>query len=292
MAVQRFLTCWILILALTAFSAAAGEPIHVLVANDDGIDSPGLEAIAAIIAADPDYRVTVVAPARQQSVTGHGLVTRNEVKVVSHDRVAGCVSWSVDATPATVARVALTALLSEDMPDLVVSGINRGENDGLGAWTSGTVAVAREAAYAGIPSVAVSLQLNWSDPQPDFAVAASWAKPVIDAVRDDGLPPGVYLNVNVPVDPATIRGFRVTRMGLDRSDEARYVLSRADSDGTRWYISRWKPPRTTTPGGDTHALADGWVTIVPLGLDQTAEDTFPLLQQFVLRAPSVTDANP
>jgi 5'-nucleotidase len=271
-------------LAMVAY-ASAGEPIHVLVSNDDGVDSPGLEAIAAVIAADPAYRVTVVAPAQQQSVSGHGLITRSEVKVVEHATVAGCTAWSVDATPATVARIALTALLEEDPPDLVVSGINRGENDGLGAWTSGTVAVAREGAYAGIPSLAVSLQLDWSDPQPDFAAAAQWAKPVIDAVRDNGLPPGVYLNVNVPIDTTAVRGFRIARMGLDLSEEARYVLARADSDGTRWYSSRWKPPKEMTPGCDSHALAGGWVTIAPLGLDQTAEVAFPLLQQLTLPAP-------
>jgi len=281
----RFIFCLTLTFTLISLSAFAGEPIHVLVSNDDGIDAPGIEAIAAVIAADPAYRVTVVAPARQQSVSGHGLITRSEIKVVEHAEVAGCTAWSVDATPATVARVALTALLVEDFPDLVISGINRGENDGLGAWTSGTVAVAREGALAGIPSIAVSLQLDWSDPQPDFEAAARWAKPVVDAVRDNGLPPGVYLNLNVPIDTEAIKGFRIARMGLDLSEEARYVMARADSDGTRWYTSRWKPPLETTPGGDSHALANGWVTISPLDLDQTGEGAFPLLQQLEFKAP-------
>ena len=284
---QRFLTCLALIVFLVTIPALAGEPIHVLVSNDDGIDSPGLEAIVAEIAADPAYRVTLVAPAQQQSVSGHGLITRSEIEVVEHAEIAGCTAWSVDATPATVARVALTALLVDDFPDLVVSGINRGENDGLGAWTSGTVAVAREGAYADIPAVAVSLQLDWSDPQPDFGGAARFAKPVIDAVRDNGLPPGVYLNLNVPIDTGAIRGYRVARMGLDLSEEARYVMARTDSDGTRWYVSRWKPPISTTPGGDSHALANGWVTISPLGLDQTADGAFPLLQQFEFEVPAV-----
>lgn len=279
---RHFLIYLPLVIVMLAFPAAADEPVHVLIGNDDGIDSPGLEAIAAAIAADPAYRVTVVAPAEQQSVSGHGLITRNEIKVLQHSEIAGSTAWSVDGTPATVARVALTALLADDPPDLVVSGINRGENDGLGAWTSGTVAVAREGAYAGIPAVAVSLQLDWSDPQPDFATAAKWGKIVIDAVRDNGLPPGVYLNVNVPVDTEDIRGFQVARMGLDRSEEARYVLSRADSDGTRWYLSRWKPPKEMAPGGDSYALSRGWVTIAPLSLDQTAERAFPLLLQYGL----------
>lgn len=273
------------VLMMAVVQSTAGEPVHVMVSNDDGIDSPGLEAIAAILAGDPAYRVTVVAPKHQQSVSGHGLVTRTEIEVVEYAPVAGCPSWSVDATPATVARVGLTALLVDDLPDLIVSGINRGENDGLGAWTSGTVAVAREGALAGIPAVAVSLQLDWSNPMPDFEAAARWAKPVIDAVRDGGLPAGVHLNVNVPMAAADIRGYRVTRMGLDLSEEARYVLAQADSDGTRWYSSTWKPPRETEPGGDSHALNGGWVTIAPLDLDQTAESVFPLLQQFQLSPP-------
>lgn len=277
---------WILGTAITP--AFAGEPIHVLVANDDGIDSPGLVAIAAVLVADPGYRVTVIAPKTQQSVSGHALITRREVEVTEHQPIAGATAWVVDATPATVARVALTALLVDDPPDLVVSGINRGENDGLGAWTSGTVAVAREGAYAGIPAIAVSLQLNWSDPQPDYDSAARWAKPIIDAVRNEGLPSGVYLNVNVPVNPDAIRGYRVARMGLDESEEARYVLARTDSNGTRWYVSRWKPPNETEAGTDTHALGLGWVTIVPLGLDQTAEIAFPMLQQLPLEPPPIT----
>ena len=289
---RHSLICLTTTLILVSLSAFAGEPIHDLISNDDGVDSPGIEAIAAVIAADPAYRVTVVAPAQQQSVSGHGLITRSEIEGTEHAEVANCTTWSVDATPATVARVALTALLLDDSPDMVVSGINRGENDGLGAWTSGTGAVAREGAYAGIPSVAVSLQLDWSDPQPDFEGAARWAKPVIDAVRDNGLPPGVYLNLNVPIDTRAIRGYRLARMGLDRSEEARYVMARADSDGTRWYVSRWKPPQTTTPGGDSHALANGWVTISPLGLDQTADGAFQLLQQFQLEVPAVQEPAP
>ena len=284
---RRMRSAIIIFLLALAAPVAAGEPAHVLICNDDGVDAPGIAAIAASLAADPAYRVTVVAPAEQQSVTGHGLVTRREVAAKTHPPIAGSPAWAVDGTPATAARIAITALLAEDPPDLVVSGINRGENDGLGAWTSGTVAVAREAAYYGIPAVAVSLQLNWADPQPDFEGAALWAKPVVDAVRDEGLPTGVYLNVNVPIDTSAVRGYRVERMGLDRSAEARYVLVREDEDGTRWYESRWKPPRETEPGRDSHALAGGWVTIVPLGLDQTAENALLLLEQFQLPQPPV-----
>ncbi|MCU0232991.1 MAG: 5'/3'-nucleotidase SurE [Thermoanaerobaculales bacterium] len=285
---QRTLSALTIVVALLlAFGlpVGAGDPVHVMLANDDGIDAPGLAAMAAALAADPAYRVTVVAPKHQQSVSGHALVTRSEVEVTAHEAVAGCPAWSVAGTPATVALVGLTALLVDDPPQLVVSGINSGENDGLGAWTSGTVAVAREGAFAGIPAVAVSLQLDWSDPRPDFAAAARWAKPVIDAVREHGLPPATYLNVSIPRDPSAIRGYRVARMGLDPSEVARYVAVRVDDDGTRWYSSLWKPPAAVTPGGDTHAMAGGWVTLVPLGLDLTVDSAIPFLLQLGIPSP-------
>ncbi len=236
----------VMVFAMVVGSAVAEEsvkPYHVMVANDDGIDAPGIAAIVAVLAADPSYRVTVVAPAEQQSVTSHSHVTRREVPVRSHAPMVGAQAWSVGATPASVVRIGLTALLADDMPDLVVSGINRGENNGLGAWTSGTVGAARESILVGVPSIALSLQLDWDDPQPDFETAARWCKPVIDAVRRDGLPAGVLLNVNVPRDTQTIKGYRLARMGLTRPAVARFDPVRAE-DGTTWYLSRWRPAPT------------------------------------------------
>ncbi len=252
-------------------------PYHVMVTNDDGIDAPGITAIVAVLAADPSYRVTVVAPAEQQSVTSHSHVTRREVPVRPRAPMAGTPAWSVGGTPASVVRIGLTALLADDMPDLVVSGINRGENNGLGAWTSGTVGAAREAILVGVSSIALSLQLDWDDPQPDFKTAARWCKPILDAVRKDGLPDGVFLNVNVPRDTLAIKGYRLARMGLTPPAVARFDLVR-EEDGTTWYRSRWRPAPTAEAGTDTRAMLDGWVAIAPLGLDQTDFVSFPMIQ--------------
>ncbi len=275
--------CTLLLVVLVLPPAVAAgpdeEPLHVLVVNDDGVDAPGIAALAAALAADPGYRVTVAAPAEQQSVTGHGLVTRREVEVRAHEPLAGCPTWSVSATPASVTRLALTALLAQDPPGLVVSGVNRGENEGLSAWTSGTVAAAREAVLHGLPAVALSLQLEWRDPQPDFAAASRWAKPLIDHVRDHGLPPGVLLNVNIPRTDLAIRGYRLCRMGPEPSAVNHYELVRVDDDGARWYTSLWAPPIEGEEGTDVAALREGFVTVVPLGLDQTAYRAIPALQE-------------
>jgi len=277
----------VIVLAGLVHGAGAGDRFHIMVVNDDGIDAPGIAALIEVLVVDPSYRVTVVAPAEQQSVVGHAHVTRREVPVRQHTPISGAPAWSVGATPASVVRIGLTALLADDLPDLVVSGINRGENDGLGAWTSGTVAAAREAVLVGVPGVAFSLQLDWDDPKPDFAGAARWSKPILDAVRDSGLPEGVYLSVNVPRDVESIRGYRLTSMGLAPPALARFDEVRQEA-GARWYRSRWRPPLTTAPGSDSRALNEGWVAIVPLGLDQTSYQGLPLVQPLQLNPPLAT----
>ena len=282
---------WVLLVVGVAISMAAAaedpaRPYHVMVANDDGVDAPGLEALVRVLVEDPGYRVTVVAPAEQQSVTSHSQVTRREVALYAHPPLAGAPTWAVDGTPATTVMLGLTAVLADDPPDLVVSGINRGENDGLSAWTSGTVAAAREAVMNGVPGVALSLQLDWDEPQPDFSGAARWCKPVLDAVRRHGVPVGCYLNVNVPRDIAGIRGFRLARMGLTPPAVSRFEEVRAEP-GVRWFASRWRPPAAANSGSDTAALLDGWVTIVPLGLDQTSYQEIPVLEALEPAAPSL-----
>jgi 5'-nucleotidase len=275
-------------------SAAADRAFHVMVANDDGITAAGLEALVAVLAADPAYRVTVVAPTVQHSGSGHALVIRGEIAVHRQPPIHGVTAWAVEATPATTVRIGIGTMLAEDPPDLVVSGINRGENVGRAPWYSGTVGAAREAVIAGVPAVAFSLALDWSDPRPDWPAAARWAKPVVDAIRRHGLPEQTLLNVNIPRDPSAARGYRLARMGLAPDAVSRYDVVRRDGD-TLWVKSVWSPPVESLRGTDTVALADGWVTLVPLGLDQTDLGALAALQDLELACdapPTAVDATP
>ena len=269
----------VLLLALFLVTGCAAETVaeaayHVMLVNDDGIASPGLAAVAEVLAADPAYRVTVVAPAEQQSGVGHALVIRRESAVAPHPEIGGAPAWSVDATPASVTAVALTAVLADDLPDLVVSGINRGENLGRAAWYSGTVAAAREAVLRGVPAVALSLELDWQDPRPDWKTAAALAKPIVDTVRREGLPPDILLNVNFPRDTAAARGTRLAGLELAPDAVSRYEVDRVEGE-VRYLTSRWAPPPATARGSDVAAIADGFVPITPLGLDQTAFTALP-----------------
>ena len=249
--------------------AVAEEPaFHLMISNDDGVDAPGIKALITILAEDPAYRITVVAPLTQQSAKAHALVIHGEVEVRKHEKIGGCTTFSVAATPASTVRLGLGSLLIDDPPDLVLSGINRGENVGRVSWYSGTVGGAREAVLFGTPAIAISLQLDWEAPDPDWENAAKWAKFVVDAVRQQPLPEGVYLNVNIPRVPSEAHGVRMAKMGLEPDQLNQYKKVR-EEDGVSYYKSAWYPPIDFRAGTDNKALSEQWVTAVPLGIDAT-----------------------
>lgn len=265
--------------------AVAGGPCHVLVTNDDGIDSAGLAAVVEVLSEDPQCRVTVVAPAGQQSGRGSAVVLGDEISVRRHPAIAGAAAWAVDATPATTVQLGLLVILADDPPSLVVSGINLGDNVGRSSWYSGTVGAAREAALAGVPAIACSLEVGVDRPLPDFRGAAAWLDGLVDAVRAVGLPEGVYLNANIPRATDAIRGYRWARMGLEPPQLLRFDEVGA-GDGVRRYRSRWRGPVAGAPGSDVRALAEGWVAVVPLGLDHTDYPALAAVQEIEPRPPA------
>jgi 5'-nucleotidase len=248
------------------------------VANDDGYQAPGLLALV-------DSLVTignlfVAAPLEQQSGTGHGISFRDPIRVVELGNQYGIEWQAIDATPATVVRMALSTLM-DSLPDLVVSGVNTGDNVGVSAWISGTVAAAREGALHGIPAIAASVGVGNMQ---DYAVAAGYVKRLIVQLQAQGqLEPGLLLNVNVPAGgESVIQGVRVVgmslMMGAEQYDE------RYSPRGVHYFWDQWSPPPddslTTT---DLHAFARGYVTITPLKLDQTDGERLPALRTLLER---------
>jgi len=265
-----------LALVLIAAAAAAADPArpHVLVTNDDGIDAPGIAAL--VDALKGDYRVTVSAPFDDQSGTGHGITYRVPVLVEERPSADGVRRFAVHAQPATCVRIAVTALCAQDPPVLVLSGINRGDNAGRATWVSGTLGGAREGALAGLPAVAFSAVVTHGQ-DPDWAGAGRWARGVLDRLRAAGLPvAGSLVKVEIPFPRATARGVAVTGVGLAPDREDRYE-EKAGPNGERLFVSRYTGPATDAAGTDVRALADGWVTVTPLSLDQTDYRALPAL---------------
>ena len=244
----------------------------VLVTNDDGIQSPGLHAVAEALA--PWAEVHIVAPARQWTGAGRcmfsdlsGQITRHTVPVAG----AHVPAYAVDGTPAQTVLVALYQLLPQ-RPALVVSGINAGENVGSGVTISGTVGAALEAAASGVPALAVSLEADYEHhnahaPALDFSVAAHFAARFARAVLARGLPPGVdILKIDVPADATPTTPWRVTRVS-----RRRYYQVVPSAEGVPGY-RRWPhPEQVFEPDSDAYTLQVlRQVAVAPLSLDLTA----------------------
>lgn len=179
--------------ALVAAPAAAAAPLHVLVTNDDGVRAAGIDTLVEALHAEPDVRVSIVAPAANQSGTG-GRTTPDPLAAAPARTRSGRDAIAVDGTPADSVRYALDTVLVGDLPDLVLSGINEGPNLGPVSSLSGTVGAARAAARRGLPALASSQGLA-TPMRYDDGVAAT-----IGWLREhrDALAPGTLQNLNIP----------------------------------------------------------------------------------------------
>ena len=241
----------------------------ILLANDDGIDAPGLRALAAAL--DGLGEIVVVAPIAEQSAVGHSITVRDPVRAhrwPAEAFPAASLAFAVTGTPADCVKLAIHRLVPR-RPALVVSGINNGPNTAVNVIYSGTVSAATEAAILGIDSIAVS-QDAWG--QTDFAESGRWARRVAEQVLARGLPPGVLLNVNIPYDPdGGIQGVRVTRQARARWEEV--FDERLDPQKQPYYwLTGTFTPLDDRPDTDLAAIADGYVSVTPIHYDLTALD--------------------
>lgn len=254
--------------------ALSQNPPHILLTNDDGIDAPGLLAMHKALS--QVGRVTVAAPSTNQSAAGHGLTTgRNPIFVTTWTDGGGSVWHSITARPATCVSLALENLLS-DRPDIVVSGSNQGANLGLVTYYSGTVGAAREAAFKGIPSIAVSVQ---DGSQMDFEAAAEFTAHLVEKYLKEKLPPQTFINVNYPALPKDqVKG--VTIRSLSLAPPHNVYVKRTMPDGQDYFWPGYRPLVSGEPDTDLSTLLEGYITITPLRLDTTEDELIPLLQDW------------
>jgi 5'-nucleotidase len=241
---------------------------HILVTNDDGVFAPGLFALVEEMR--KLGRVTVFAPDRNWSGGGHVKTLDRALRVKEVRLADGTQAFASDGAPSDCVALATLGYFKEPI-DLVVSGINAGANLGHDVTYSGTVTAAMEAVIAGVPGVAVSLEvMDNVMGDMDYRAASHAAAKVVRQVIENGLSHEILLNVNVPSLPADkIRGITLTRQGLrvyhSRLDE------RADPRGKPYYwIGGDAPTGVPERGTDVGALAEGFVSVTPLQLDLTA----------------------
>ncbi len=236
---------------------------HVLISNDDGIDAPGIYALA--LEMKKIARVTIVAPDRQQSAVGHAITMNYPLRAIPFRKNGEFFGYAVDGTPADAVKLGVRFLLKEK-PDLLMSGINHGSNTAINILYSGTVSAATEGTVLGIPSIAVSLTTH---DQADFSYAAKFAARLASRVVEEGLPQGTLLNVNVPAVPEDrIGGVRVTRQGSS-SWEDTFDVRRDPAGREYFWLTGSMAVRDTDPETDQIAVRENWISITPIHYELT-----------------------
>ena len=235
---------------------------HVLISNDDGISAPGLCALEETIGSMPGFRVTVVAPHDQQSASSHALTLTSPLRILP----AGKNRYAVTGTPTDSVLVAIEKILKDDLPDIVLSGINHGPNMGEDVIYSGTVAAAMEGTMFGIPSYALSLA-KWHPT--DFSGAAAYLRLNLERILSFPLRRGSLLNINLPEGPLeNIKGTRVTKLGNRVYQNV--ITDKVDPHGKPYFwIGGQGPTWSRNEGSDYCATEEGYVSLTPLMVDLT-----------------------
>ncbi|RDV14223.1 5'/3'-nucleotidase SurE [Pontibacter diazotrophicus] len=232
--------------------------MRILIANDDGIYSPGILALAE--AASQFGEVRIVAPDVEQSSMGHA-ITASRPLTYRRTPIADFEAYRVNGTPADC--VALGLFHWDQKVDVVLSGINLGTNLGNSAWHSGTLAAAKQAVLFGCRGIAFSTPVTRDEP--DFSTIKPFVKKSLELLlpeKDLSL-----LNVNIPVDA---KGIRWTRQSLRHYDGK--VVPGTDPMGREHYWFTVKPVEETEEGTDRWTVDQGYVSVTPLRLDLTNEE--------------------
>lgn len=232
--------------------------MNILLSNDDGFSAPGIQCLRSMLSTS--HHVITVAPDRERSGASNSLTLENPLRLQSQ----GTDFYSLNGTPTDCVHLALTGLYT-DPPDIVISGINAGENLGDDVLYSGTVAAAMEGRYLGYPAIAVSIASH--RPQ-HFASAAKAVQELLPKIPD--YPEGnMILNINVPDLPwEQIKGFQVTRLG--QRHRAEPVIRTTDPRGREiFWIGPPGKEQDAGEGTDFYAVRNGYVSITPLHSDLT-----------------------
>jgi len=239
-------------------------PRHILITNDDGIDSDALPPLSEALSKLGD--VDVIVPERNWSGASHSITLFRPLRVRATKLRNGHAAFMTDGSPTDCVRLAVLGFLKH-RPDIVVSGINRGANMGDDITYSGTVAAAMEGLLSNIPSIAISIGAFGADI--DFGPAASFAALLARNILDRGLAPDTLLNVNVPPLPrAQIAGVEVTRLG--KRSYRDQLVERLDPYGNPYYwVGGPAVSEEAEAGTDVAAMLAGRISVTPIALDLT-----------------------
>lgn len=234
--------------------------MKILITNDDGIDAPGIKALAQEL--EKEHEITIIAPDAQRSACGHSITLNRNLTIKElFINDVNSKAFSIDGTPADCVRIGVEVLFR---PDLVVSGINRGYNLGTDILYSGTVSAAVESAFHNIPSIAISTTAT--EDIKIYKITASFLVDILKNIKSAQLKSGTVYNINVPnPEKHNIQGIKVCRMG-NQIYKNEFIETEANS---RSYSSHGKIIDYGSDETDVQYVKKGFITITPLQCDIT-----------------------
>lgn len=251
--------------------------MNILLVNDDGFGTRGQLALVKALAGE--HTLTVVSPDSERSGFSHALTLHRKLYVAERTLPGfpDVPAYSISGTPADCTKMGIL-LLSQKKPDLVISGINQGENIGTNVCYSGTFSAAAEGSMAGIRSIAVSQAVSEPVDAMDFTFAAEFTAGIIQSVMDFDIPASTVLNINLPKEQMRpYRGIRITAQSNMLYDE-RYELIDDKGGGVKTYILRGRLLPDETPLGDATAIEQGYISISPMKYNKTDEPSIAFLR--------------
>jgi len=273
-----------------AVPLSAVSSMRILITNDDGIHSEGLDACTEIAGALSED-VWVIAPEFDQSGVSHSLSLNDPLRL----REIGERRFAVKGTPTDCIIMGARHLMKDQPPALVLSGVNRGRNAGEDVIYSGTVAGALEGTILGIPSFALSQAYKSRSGQPPhWATAVRFAPRIIRRVLEAGIPRDVLVNINFPdCAPADVKGIAVTAQGRNRQERLQ-IDARQDGRGNAYYWIAYVRMRGMPPadGTDTSALAANRIAVTPLRLNMTDDPFMTRLAELFDQEPQPLPVRP
>ena len=248
---------------------------HILITNDDGIESDAIPPLADALSVVGD--VDIIAPERNWSGASHSITLFRPLRVRPTKLRNGRPAYMTDGSPTDCVRLAVLGFLRHK-PDLVVSGVNRGANMGDDITYSGTVAAAMEGLLSNIPSIAISIGAFGADI--DFGAASSFATLLARNILERGFAPDSLLNVNVPPLPRDkIAGVEVTRLG--KRNYRDQLVERLDPYGNPYYwVGGPAVSEEAEAGTDVAAMRAGKISVTPIALDLTNHELIEELRQW------------
>jgi 5'-nucleotidase len=242
--------------------------LQILITNDDGIDSPGIYALAQSL--KEIGNITVVAPQKEQSAVGHAITMQIPLRVTKSFKNGEFFGHAISGTPADCVKIGIRNIM-HDPPDLVVSGINNGSNTAINIIYSGTVSAAREAAIMDVPSMAISVT---NHAVTDFRFAAKITRLLALEFTGKEIPLGTLLNINIPdVPEQDIAGILLTKQGKSKWDDV--YEHRVDPQGRDYYwLTGNLMEVDRAMDTDQIAIKNNYVSVSPIHFDLTDYETF------------------